>query len=87
MTVAVSAQVSLYPLRQMHLSPAIRRTLEIFEKHGLEVRAGPMSTVIWGDEETVFRALEEAFREASLAGQVVMAVTLSNACPLPGPEA
>ena len=82
--VAVSAQVSLYPLRQTRLDPTIRRALAIFERHGLEVQAGAMSTLIWGDEERVFRALQEAFREASLTGEVVMVVTLSNACPLPG---
>jgi uncharacterized protein YqgV (UPF0045/DUF77 family) len=83
----ISAQVSLYPLRQEHLGPAIQRALSIFKAYGLKVQAGPMSTLIWGDEEKVFKALREAFREAALAGEVVMAVTFSNACPLPGPEA
>jgi len=81
---AVSAQVSLYPLRQTRLSPAIQQALAIFERHGLQIEAGAMSTLVWGDEEKVFKALQEAFREASLTGEVVMVVTLSNACPLPG---
>lgn len=83
----ISAQVSLYPLRQERLSPAIQRALAVLKSHGLEVQAGPMSTLIWGDEEEVFGALRDAFREAALAGEVVMVVTFSNACPLPGPGA
>lgn len=83
----ISAQVSLYPLRQERLGSAIQRALATFRDHGLEVQPGPMSTLIWGDDEEVFRALREAFREAAQAGDAVMTVTFSNACPLPGPGA
>lgn len=33
----ISAQVSLYPLRQPDLGPAIRAARRIFEEHRLEV--------------------------------------------------
>lgn len=77
----VAAQVSLYPLRQPKLSPTIDRTLAVFRGCGLEVSPGPMSTMVVGDEEAVFDALREAFLEAS-DGELVMVVTLSNACPV-----
>ncbi|MGQ9585191.1 MAG: YkoF family thiamine/hydroxymethylpyrimidine-binding protein [Anaerolineae bacterium] len=84
MMAAVSAQVSLYPLRRTHLGPTIEKALRAFERHGLKVEAGPMSTLIWGEAGAVFGAVQEVFQEAAQEGEVVMAVTLSNACPLPG---
>jgi uncharacterized protein YqgV (UPF0045/DUF77 family) len=79
----VSAQVSIYPLRQEQLSPAVTRVLEIFQEHGLDTNPGPMSTLIMGSGNTVFAALQNAFEGVSEQGPVVMVVTLSNACPLP----
>jgi uncharacterized protein YqgV (UPF0045/DUF77 family) len=77
----VSAQISLYPLRQEHLSPAIEETLKVLQDHGCEVRPGTMSTLVTGDDEPVFSALREAFRRAAEYGDVTMVVTISNACP------
>jgi uncharacterized protein YqgV (UPF0045/DUF77 family) len=81
--VSVSAQVSIYPLRQEHISPAIAKVQVIFQEHGLDTNPGPMSTLILGSGETVFAALQNAFERVSELGPVVMVVTLSNACPLP----
>lgn len=79
----VTAQVSLYPLRQSSIGPVIRETVQILEQHGLHVRMGEMSTLAWGDEDRVFSALQEAFRRAAEHGDTVMTATLSNACPTP----
>jgi tRNA-Thr(GGU) m(6)t(6)A37 methyltransferase TsaA len=76
------AQVSLYPLRQESLSPTIEDVIRIFKEHGLRVETGPMSTIISGEDKTVFAALQEAYLQATERGQVVMALTLSNACPV-----
>jgi uncharacterized protein YqgV (UPF0045/DUF77 family) len=76
----ISAQVSLYPLRQASLSPAIEKTLAIMREHSLDVAAGPMSTVVSGEDEAVFSALREALRATAANGDVVMVVTFSNAC-------
>jgi uncharacterized protein YqgV (UPF0045/DUF77 family) len=81
--IGITAQVSLYPLRQASLSPAIDEALQIFRGHGLGVEPGAMSTLIAGDDAAIFAALQEAFRCAAEQGQVVMVVTLSNACPVP----
>lgn len=82
----ISAQVSLYPLGQESLSPAINEALNIFRRHGLDVVFGSMSTVLTGDDEAVFSALQEAFRRTAETGGVVMVTTFSNACPLPTPR-
>ena len=78
----ISAQISLYPLRQEHLSPAITAVKDLFEKEGLHPRVGPMSTVVEGESDVVFSALHKAFIEASENGQIVLTITVSNACPV-----
>lgn len=81
---AVTAQVSFYPLRQDSLSPAIRAASEAFDAHEVERETGPMSTLLWGEDDKVFAALHDAFRRVTSAGEAVMTVTVSNACPWPG---
>jgi len=80
----ISAQLSLYPLRQGHLSPAIQAVREALLGVELQPHVGPMSTVVTGEVGTVFAALQEAFVRAAATGAVVMTVTLSNACPVGG---
>jgi len=82
--IGLSVQVSLYPLRQESLSPAIEEALRIFREYGLEVEPGAMSTLLVGDDEVIFAALQEAFRRTAEQGPIVMIATFSNACPLPG---
>jgi formylmethanofuran dehydrogenase subunit E len=82
--IGITAQVSLYPLRQESLSPAIGEALDIFRAHDLHVQPGSMSTLIAGDDADIFDALQEAFCRAAGQGQVVMTATFSNACPVPG---
>ncbi len=77
----VSAQVSIYPLGQSDLAPAIEAAWKAFEARGLAYRPGSMSTLLEGEEAVVFAALRDAFRAASEHGGTVMVVTVSNACP------
>lgn len=79
----LAAQVSLYPLGQDDLAPSIDEVLRIFEAHGLRVETGPMSTLLYGDDATLFKALHEATLAATRSGKMVMVVTLSNACAMP----
>ncbi|MGE0821152.1 MAG: YkoF family thiamine/hydroxymethylpyrimidine-binding protein [Candidatus Binatia bacterium] len=79
----ISAQVSLYPLRQDHLSPAIEAVRHALDAHGLQPQVGPMSTLVTGTTEEIFTALAEAFTRAAATGHVVMTITVSNACPIP----
>jgi uncharacterized protein YqgV (UPF0045/DUF77 family) len=81
----MSAQVSLYPLRQASIGPTVRDAVRHLRERGLNVRVDEMSTLVWGEERTVFDALREAFHHAAEQGDVVMCVTLSNACPEPDP--
>ena len=60
-----------------------KAALEAFDQHGIERQVGTMSTLIWGDDEKVFHALQEAFRRVASLGEAVMVITVSNACPWP----
>ncbi len=80
--IGMAAQISLYPLRQQSLGPAIKEALSTWEEYDLRVEPGSMSSVIVGGDTEVFAALQEAFRRVAAQGQVVMVVTLSNACPI-----
>jgi len=78
----ISAQLSVYPLRQDQLSPAIREVQAVLAAAGLQVTSGPMSTLVTGDASAVFDALKTSFSRAAAIGHVVMTVTVSNACPV-----
>jgi uncharacterized protein YqgV (UPF0045/DUF77 family) len=78
----VAAQVSIYPLRQQHFTPAIGKALDIFRVHGLNVEMGAMSTIVSGEDEPMFAALKEVYQGLAEKGELVMIVTFSNACPV-----
>lgn len=52
----ISTQMSLYPLRQPRLSPAVETVWKALEKNQLDFKKGRMSTVISGEAEVVFGA-------------------------------
>ncbi|MGD8474538.1 MAG: YkoF family thiamine/hydroxymethylpyrimidine-binding protein [Anaerolineae bacterium] len=82
--IGVRAQVSLYPLPQAAVAPGICKVLEEFEGCATVVEPDAASSLLVGDDATIFAALQEAFCQAAKQGKVVMVVTLSNACPTPG---
>ena len=78
-----SAQISIYPLRQERLTPAVEAVYQALAAHGLSPDIGAMSTVVVGEDAVIFAALGEAFAKAAQLGHVVMTATVSNACPIP----
>jgi uncharacterized protein YqgV (UPF0045/DUF77 family) len=82
----ISAQVSLYPLRQERLGPTIEEAVAAFRQHGVDVSEGVMSTMLTGEAEAVWTALRSAFAIAAAHGAVVMVATVSNGCPVPVPS-
>ena len=80
--IVIGAQVSVYPLRQEHLNPAVQAVKTELATHGLKPEIGTMSTQVVGEAEAVFAALRAAFIRVAANGQLVMTVTFSNACPI-----
>jgi uncharacterized protein YqgV (UPF0045/DUF77 family) len=82
----VAAHLSVYPLRQGEVTPGIGAALDALAQNGIEHETGVMGTLLWGDDEKVFKTLFDAFRRAAAVGKTTMVVTISNACPYPGKE-
>ncbi len=82
----VSAQISLYPLKQLRLSPAIEEAWKVFEEKQLDFQKGGMSTVVRGPAKRVFISIQEIFLRAAKKGALSMVVTYSNACPVQGED-
>jgi len=80
----IQAEVSLYPLRTSELGEAIDSFVNVLERAGLTMRKGNMSTALSGDVEAVFTAVASAFTTVADAGQVVLILKVSNACPSDG---
>jgi tRNA-Thr(GGU) m(6)t(6)A37 methyltransferase TsaA len=78
---SITVQLSVYPLGEASLSPAINEALGILRERGLDVETMPMSSLVTGDDDVVFAALQSAFHQIAARGPVVMAATFSNACP------
>lgn len=77
----IGLQFALYPLRQVHLRPAIKAAVQAAAARGVAVTAGRLSTVATGDEQAVFAAIRAAFNAARSYGPTVMVVTLSSGLP------
>ncbi len=77
-----SAQISVYPLRQDRLGPAIEAVRASLADRGLTPEVGSMSTIVSGEDAVIFSALRDAFAKAAELGEVVMTFTVSNACPV-----
>jgi uncharacterized protein YqgV (UPF0045/DUF77 family) len=77
----VQAEISLYPLRQNELAKPIRQFVQILENNNLQVKTGPMSSLVTGEAPAVFENLQKAFERLSEEYEVVMTVKISNACP------
>jgi uncharacterized protein YqgV (UPF0045/DUF77 family) len=60
----------------------IDETLQALREGAVEVEPDTMSTLLTGDEATIFNALQQAFHHAAEQNPVVMVVTFSNAFPL-----
>jgi uncharacterized protein YqgV (UPF0045/DUF77 family) len=80
----VSAEVTVYLLRQERLSPAIEAVCSALANQDLEPQIGPMSTFVIGDLTHIFAALRDGFERAAARGHVAMVITVSNACPVGG---
>jgi len=78
----ISAQISLYPLKQQRLSPTVEDAWRILEENRLDLQKGGMSTVVIGQAKRVFAAIREVFLRSAEKGPLSMVVTFSNACPI-----
>lgn len=77
----VKAEVSIYPLRQSDLARPIQQFVEGLKDNKLQVKVGPMSSLVAGDSKVVFENLLEGFERLAEEYEVVLTAKISNACP------
>ncbi len=77
----VQAEVSIYPLRQNDLTSPIQQFVEGLKNNKLQVKVGPMSSLIAGDSQVVFESLREDFEQLAEEYEIVLTAKISNACP------
>ncbi len=77
----IQAEISLYPLKESHVSPYLDDFLKVIRRTGLFIKTGSMSTVISGKREVVFQAVSDGFAQVANQCKVVLIVKYSNACP------
>ena len=76
----VQAEVSVYPLREQHLSGSVAQFRHTMDRYGLAVRTGAMSMGIAGDSGDLFRGLCDAFEQLAKEHEIVLVCKVSNAC-------
>ncbi|MBT9252307.1 MAG: Ykof family thiamine-binding protein [Brockia lithotrophica] len=80
----ISAQLQLYPLAEEDYGTVIWKAIDrlrAYEDQGLRVEVGPMSTLIAGEADLVWRAVRELFTFAAEGRRIVLVTTMSNVCP------
>jgi len=76
----IGIQVSIYPLREKEISPALNKFWEKLKESELKFEVNSFATIIWGEEDRIFDFLKDVWKEVTKDRSVVMVVTLSNAC-------
>ena len=77
----VQAEVSIYPLRQNDLTSPIQQFVEGLKNNKLQVKVGPMSSLVAGDSKVVFENLLKGFEQLAEEYEVVLTAKISNVCP------
>ena len=77
----IQAEISLYPLRENEFAQPIQQFIRVLENNNLNVKTGPMSTLVAGDSQILFEKLQQAFERIAEEYKVVMTAKISNACP------
>ncbi len=78
----ISVQISVFAL-DGNLREAVHAYLDSLDAAGIDRDTGTMSTVVWGEPEVLWPALEAAYAQVSARHPVVVHTSMSNASPLP----
>jgi tRNA (adenine37-N6)-methyltransferase len=77
----ITIQLTLPPCSAADSPSTTGQVVHILRKHGLDVEAGSRSSLVSGDDDVVFAALQSAFQQIASQGPVVMMATFTNAGP------
>lgn len=78
----ISVQVSVYAL-DGKVREAVHCYLDALDATGIDRDTGTMSTVVWGEADKVWPALQAAYITVAEKHKIVVNTVMSNAAPLP----
>lgn len=78
----ISVQVSVNAL-DGSVREAVHTYLDALDTAGVERDTGTMSTVVWGEADLVWPALQSAYEAVAAAHKVVVHTSMCNIAPLP----
>ncbi|MCX8095699.1 MAG: thiamine-binding protein [Caldisericia bacterium] len=76
----IGAQVSIYPLREKTITETLNIFWEELNSRGVQYEINSFSTIIWMEEEELFKFLNDAYKKLK-EKSIVMIITISNVCP------
>ena len=78
----ISVQISVYAL-DGNVRDAVHCYLDALDATGIDRDSGSMSTVVWGEAEKVWPALQTAYATVAEQYKVIVNTAMCNAAPLP----
>lgn len=76
----IGAQISIYPLREKTITETLNIFWEELNSRGIQYEVNSFSTIIWMEEDELFKFLSDAYKKLR-EKSIVMLVTISNVCP------
>ena len=76
----IQAEVSVYPLKEQHLSEPIALLRSTLARYRLATKTGTMIAEVAGDSKDVFRGLRDAFERLAEQHDIVLVCKVSNCC-------
>ncbi|MGC6424042.1 MAG: hypothetical protein ACON4O_03540 [Lentimonas sp.] len=78
----ISVQVSVYAL-DGNVREAVHCYLDALDATGIHRDTGTMSTVVWGETNKVWAALQSAYTTVAKKHKAMIHTSMCNAAPLP----
>ena len=78
----ISVQISVYAL-DGQVREAVHCYLDALDAAGVSRDTGSMSTVVWGEADVIWPALQSAYQAVAARHKVIVNTVLCNAAPLP----
>jgi uncharacterized protein YqgV (UPF0045/DUF77 family) len=74
-------ETAVYPLREREVAELVMEFVDALREEGLEVEAGPMSSLVTGEVGEVFAGVQRAYERLSAEHQVVLRLVVVNGRP------
>jgi uncharacterized protein YqgV (UPF0045/DUF77 family) len=78
----ISVQISVYAL-DGNVREAVHCYLDALDATSIQRDTGSMATVVWGEAEALWPALQSAYETVAKKHKVIVNTTMCNAAPLP----